>query len=157
MSRVLPAVLAVVAIVGVLAVVLVVARGRDDPGLGGDATGGTPAADIPDRTPGSAPARDGVALSRSQWTFLVGRDNVVVSYRDGQSATALRALQREVAGPYRPALATAGQAVVLDRSPDRAGDGVQARGKASSFTTSDPADPALRDYVEAALGGAAGG
>lgn len=82
--------------------------------------------------------------------------NVLLLYADERDAPALRALAADVAGPPDPALAAAGQAVLVRRSPD-VGHGVVALSHERGLRTDDPTDPRLRAFVETWLGRAGEG
>jgi hypothetical protein len=83
----------------------------------GPRTPASPPGDPPTSGPHrpEAVTRDGVPLSDDQLLEALHLGNVVFAY-DG-SAAALRKVQDEVAGPFDPELAAAGQAVILARRP----------------------------------------
>jgi hypothetical protein len=103
----------------------------------------------------AAIARDGERLSDDQILHALELGDVVLLYDAARPPAPLRALQREVSGPFDPELAAAGQAVVLAR---RAGAGpAAALAWRRELRASDPASPTLRDFADAWLGrGAAG-
>jgi hypothetical protein len=119
-------------------------------------------ADAP-QTPASAPAdpptsgphkaapvsKDEMALSDDQLLEALQLGNVVLTYPDAKPPAALVALQRDVAGPFDPSLAAAGQAVIVARRP---GAGVLGLAWRRKLVASGPSDPALREFAEAWLG-----
>jgi hypothetical protein len=101
----------------------------------------------------SAPvSRDDVALSDDQILTALQTGNVVLVYSDRRLRRPLRRLADDVAGPFQPALAAAGQAVILDfdGTPRRAG--VTAAAWRHLLDARSPTDPALRDFVDFWLG-----
>jgi hypothetical protein len=81
--------------------------------------------------------------------------DVVVLYDAPEPPAALVRLQEEVAGPFEPALAAAGQAVILAR---REGAGpATALAWRRVLRAGSASDPALRDFAEAWLGRGAKG
>ena len=81
--------------------------------------------------------------------------NVVLVYGSPRPPEPLRTLADEVAGPFDPALASAGQAVILARRPGTRG--VSALSWSRVLRAASATDPRLRDFAEAWLGrGAAG-
>ena len=78
--------------------------------------------------------------------------NVVVLYSDSDSHAALEALAEDIAGPPSTDLEQAGQAVLVRKAP--AADGIVAIAGDRGVRVTDPADPALRAFIEAHLGGA---
>jgi Protein of unknown function (DUF3105) len=112
----------------------------------------SPAADPPASGPHHAArvTRDAVALSDDQILTALALGNVVIAYDGARPPAALRRLQRDAAGAFTPDLAAAGQAVILDRRPGAGG--VIALAWRRRLRTSDPADPRLRDFVDAWLG-----
>lgn len=119
-------------------------------------------ADVPAGTlPTSGPHRpvpivhDGTAASDDQILHALELGDVVILYDAARAPAALRAVQRDVAGPFSPELAAAGQAVVLVR---RSGSG-QATALAwrRDLRAADPAAPEVRDFAESWLGRGIGG
>ena len=101
----------------------------------------------------SAPvSRDDVALSDDQILTALQTGNVVLVYSDRRLRRPLRRLADDVAGPFRPALAAAGQAVILDydRTPRRTG--VTAAAWRHLLEARSPTDTALRDFADFWLG-----
>jgi hypothetical protein len=80
--------------------------------------------------------------------------NVVLLYSGDGSRAALEALAEDIAGPPSPELEEAGQAVLVRKSA--AGGGIVAIAGDRGLRVTDPADPALRAFIEAHLGAAAG-
>lgn len=56
---------------------------------------------------------DATPLSTDQLLEALELGDIVIAYGEAQPPSALRALQQSVAGPFTPALAAAGQAVIL--------------------------------------------
>lgn len=65
--------------------------------------------------------RDGARLNDDQLLEVLASGDVVISYGGRSPPPGLQALARAVAGPFTPALAAAGQAVILARRPGTAG------------------------------------
>jgi Protein of unknown function (DUF3105) len=65
--------------------------------------------------------RDGVRLTRDQVLQALERGNVVVFFDSARAGRTLRALQGELTGPFDPAVAAAGQALILARQPGTKG------------------------------------
>jgi hypothetical protein len=122
--------------------------------LGADAPP-TPASP-PDDPPTSGPhrpiavKRDATALSEDELLEALHLGDVVLAYGSARPPTALAKLQQDVAGAFDPALAAAGQAVVLDHRPGV--KGVIALAWRRELRVSDPADPQLRAFADAWLG-----
>jgi hypothetical protein len=106
----------------------------------------------PDDPPTSGPhrpepvTRDQEPLSDDQLLEALHLGNVVFAY-DGSSA-ALKKIQDEVAGPFDPELAAAGQAVILDRRPGV--KGTIALAWRRELRSEDPAQ--MREFADAWLG-----
>ncbi len=97
-------------------------------------------------------ARDDVALSNDQLLTALEQGNVVLVYGDAAQARALRALASDVAGAFDPALALAGQAVILDRAPRLAAGRVLALAWRHQLSAASPSDAALRAFAQYWLG-----
>jgi hypothetical protein len=162
------AVLAVAACVGLITLL----AGRDSSQVSGASGPGTLepdrgsrklGADAP-QTPASPPdtpptsgdyhaapvTRDQTELSDDQILDALALGNVVIAY-DGKAPVAV---QHDVSGGFDPALAEAGQAVILAK---RSGIGdVQALAWRRRFVAKGPDDPRLRPFAEAYLGQGAG-
>ena len=110
-----------------------------------------PAATPPTSGPHLADAvtRDRTALTDDQLLEALQLGNVVLTYPDARPPAALVAIQRDVSGPFDPALAAAGQAVILARRPDAPVLGLAWRRR---LAASGPDDPRLHDFAEAWLG-----
>jgi hypothetical protein len=61
--------------------------------------------------------RDQSSLTSDQELEALELGDIVIAYGDSRPPKALRDLQRSVSGPFTPALAAAGQAVILWRRP----------------------------------------
>ncbi|HET6550502.1 MAG TPA: DUF3105 domain-containing protein [Solirubrobacter sp.] len=111
----------------------------------------------PGRPPTSGPhravpvTRDRTELSDDELLEALHLGNVVLAY-DGRAPVAV---QREVSGPFDPALAAAGQAVILDHRPGVGG--VVALAWRRRLVADGPDDPRLREFAEAWLGQAPAG
>jgi uncharacterized membrane protein len=77
--------------------------------------------------------------------------NVVLLYSDERLTRRLRELAQDIAGPPDPALVAAGQAVTLLRRPNQR-VAVVAVTATRRLDAADPADPALRAFIEFWLG-----
>jgi hypothetical protein len=163
---------AVVLVLAVLAGVLILAVGRDDPAVGGGDTG--PGRQYPDQgknhlalgeqpkvkfnsnPPTSGPhlpdpvLRDGVQLTQDQVLQALERGNVIVFFDSARSGRALRKLQRQLTGPYMPAVGAAGQALILARRPDT--KGVIAASWRHLLTVKSPTDPQLLAFANYWIG-----
>jgi len=93
---------------------------------------------------------DGALLSGDQIVHALELGNVVIAYGGGRPPSSLRALADQVAGPFSPALAAAGQAVILARRPGVRG--VVALAWSRDLRVRSPADPRLGGFAEAWLG-----
>lgn len=96
--------------------------------------------------------RDDVALSNDQLLTALEQGNVVLVYGRPAQARALRALASDVAGPFDPALALAGQAVILDPAPRLAAGKVLALAWRHQLSAASPSDAALRPFAQYWLG-----
>jgi hypothetical protein len=101
--------------------------------------------------------RDGVRLSADQILTALATGNVVLVYSRSSFASPLRRLADRASGPYDPALAAAGQAVILDRDPGRHESGVVALAWRHLLRVPSPTDPALGGFLDFWLGRGAGG
>lgn len=90
------------------------------------------------------------ALSRDELLQAVELGDVVLVYGADRDAPLLRGLRDDVAGPFVPALAAAGQAILLDRRPGARG--VVAVAWRRLLRVASPADPRLRAFADAWLG-----
>lgn len=94
--------------------------------------------------------RDATALSDDQILHALELGDVVLVYGTRKPPAPLRALANDVAGPFDPALAQAGQAMILARRPGTRG--VLALAWTRLLRVSSPADPSLRVFADAWLG-----
>jgi len=164
----LAVVLGVAAVVGVLLFV----QSRDKSTFGDSGSGPAPGRLLPDQgaahsrppagfhfatdPPASGPhvptpvRRDGT-LTRDQLLTALEAGNVVFVFGGARADEAqLRAVQDDVAGPFDPALASAGQAVILDRRPGTGG--VVALAWRRMLTAPRATHARLRDFADAWLG-----
>jgi len=144
--------------------------GRDQPGVSGaDAGLGQQFRDLGhahlragERTPGydSDPPtsgahvpvpvrRSGARLSDDQLLQALEVGDVVIVYGGRTPPAGLRALARDVAAPFSPALAAAGQAVILAQRPGTAG--LVGLAWTRMVHVSAPNDPLLRSFTQAWL------
>ena len=99
--------------------------------------------------------RDGARLDPNEILHALELGNVILFYDGARAPEALRAVQRDVAGPFDPELAAAGQAVILASRP---GSGpATAAAWRRLLRADDPGDPQVRAFAEAWLGRGAGG
>jgi hypothetical protein len=77
--------------------------------------------------------------------------NVVLTYRESGQRAALKALAEDVAGPTDPALAEAGQSVIVHARPS-GGGGVIAEAYKRRLEVASADDPQLRPFIEYWLG-----
>ncbi len=80
--------------------------------------------------------------------------NVVVLYSASAQRAPLQALADDIGGPASKDLENAGQAVIIRR--DAGADGIVAVANGRGVRVTDPADPALRAFIEGQLGAGAG-
>ncbi len=97
---------------------------------------------------------DGTQLSDDQILHALELGDVVLLYGTPRAPAALRALANRVAGPFDPALAAVGQAVVLGRRPGT--DGVVALAWRHLLRAPRVDDPALEQFASFWLGRGAG-
>ena len=172
MRRLLGVLLGTVLVAGGVFALLLVFNARDDAGVGsGEPTG--PGQLQPDRgsrhlestqhvplegltdppTSGAhhdrLPTREG-RLSPDEIIHSLELGNVILFYAAPRPPAALRALQRDVSGPFDAEVAAAGQQVILARR-DGAGAATAAAWR-RLLRTDDPADPRLREFAEAWIG-----
>jgi hypothetical protein len=164
--------LAIVVAALVIAVVLIVVMsggplaGRDDPGISGPGPQlGVPYPDLGHAhlQPGAKPpaynsdpptsgahvpvpiTRDGTELSDDQLLQALEVGNVVVAYGSSRAPAGLRRLAADVAAPFTPALAAAGQAVILARRPGT--NGLLALAWTHLLRVDSVQDPRLRGFI----------
>jgi hypothetical protein len=94
--------------------------------------------------------KDGVRLSDDQVLTALSRGDVVLMYGGPDAPAPLRSLATSLAGPFTPALASAGQAVIL--SPRPGTQGVIALAWAHMLRVSRPDDARLREFASFWLG-----
>lgn len=117
---------------------------------------GTPSGDFTSRPPTSGthrprlPRRDGGPIGDDELLHALELGNVVLAYRAPEAPAALRALRDELSGPYSPALAEAGQAVIVARREDAGA--VTALAWAHLQRAEEAGDPALKAFAEHWLG-----
>lgn len=146
-GRLLTVLAGIVLALAVLVAVVAFFSGRDDAAVErGTGPGDTSLAHGPSALP---------AGRRAVLLDALRAGNVVLVYGSPRRPEPLRTLADEVAGPFDPALASAGQAVILTRRPGTRG--VIALSWSRVLRAASATDPRLRDFAEAWLGrGAAG-
>ena len=171
MAKPLRYALAVVVALGAVVGVLLFVQSRDRSTFGGDAGSSAPGRLLPDQgnahrrapppfrfltdPPASGPhlpvpVRRQGALSRDELLRALETGNVVFVYGSHALEPALRGVQEDVAGPFDPAVAAAGQAVILDYRPHTGG--VLALAWRRLLRARSPVDPQLRAFADAWLG-----
>ena len=160
-------VLGAAAVVGVLLFV----QSRDRSTFGDESNGPAPGRLLPDQgaahgpppagfryatdPPASGPHRvvathrDG-ALTRDQLLTALESGDVVLVYGSRTDEAQLRGIQQDVAGPFDPELASAGQAVILDRRTGT--QGVVALAWRRMLRARNGEDPKLHAFADAWLG-----
>ncbi len=98
---------------------------------------------------------DAARLSVDQLLESLELGDVVIEYGSPEPPPGLRALARSLAPPFAPALAAAGQAVILARRPGTTG--LIGLAWTHIVQVSAPSDPMLREFVQAWLGRGAPG
>jgi hypothetical protein len=175
--RLLLVLLGTVVVAGGIFALLLAFNARDDAGVGGGAPAG-PGELQPDRgsrhlestqhvplegltdppTSGAHHARlptEEGRLSPDEILHSLELGDVILFYDAPRPPAPLRALQREVSGPFDAEVAAAGQQVILAR---REGSGpVTAAAWRRLLRTDDPSDPRLREFAEAWIGRGVGG
>ena len=177
MRRLLLVLLGTVVVAGGIFALLLAFNARDDAGVGDGAPAG-PGELQPDRgsrhleptqhvplegltdppTSGAhharLPTKEG-RLSPDEILHSLELGDVILFYDAPRPPAPLRALQREVSGPFDAEVAAAGQQVILAR---REGSGpVTAAAWRRLLRTDDPSDPRLHEFAEAWIGRGAGG
>lgn len=94
-------------------------------------------------------------LSTDQLLQALEQGNVVVLYGADKPPPGLRTLSLSLAPPFTPALAAAGQAVILARRPGTRG--LLGLAWAHAITVAGPKDPQLRKFIQFWLGRGAPG
>jgi Protein of unknown function (DUF3105) len=93
---------------------------------------------------------DGAELNDDQLLEALSLGDVVVMYGEPNPPPGLDTLARKLAGPFTPALAAAGQAVILARRPGTVG--VRGLAWTRMVQMSAPDDPLLGQFVQFWLG-----
>jgi hypothetical protein len=93
---------------------------------------------------------DGQQLSNDQLLEALELGDVVVMYGTRSPPPGLVPLVSAIAAPFRPALAAAGQAVILARRPGT--DGLIGLAWAHMLRVATPGDPLLRSFIDYWLG-----
>ncbi len=180
MRRLLVLLLGTALVAGGVFALLLVFNARDDAGVGGgeptgpgelqpdrgsrhlESTQHVPLEGLTDPPTSGAhhdrlPAREG-RLSPDEILHALELGDVILFYDAARPPAALRALQRDVSGPFDAEVAAAGQQVILARreGTGRAG-AVTAAAWRRLLRADDPADPRLREFAEAWIGRGAGG
>ena len=174
MRRLLTVLAGAVLVVGGAAALLLVFTARDDAPVSGPAASAGPGELQPDRgsrhlpagehvpldgltdppTSGAhhprLPTSEGEPLSPDEILHSLELGNVILFYDTARPPAALRALQRDVSGPFDAEVAAAGQQVILARRAGTAG--VTAAAWRRLLRAGDPADPRLRAFAEAWIG-----
>ena len=101
------------------------------------------------------PRSDGRPIDDDALLHALELGNVVLAYSGAQPPAPLRALQRELSGPFVSELAGAGQAVILARREDVEGSVALAWRRRQGAPSA--RDPALREFAEFWLGRGRGG
>ncbi len=177
MRRLLPVLLGIVVVVGGGLLLLTIVHDRDAAGVGaqsapaaagpgtlepdrGDASrpgAGAGRFSVPAPTSGAhasrTPRREG-RIDDAALLQALALGDVAFVYGSARPPRALAALRDALIGPFDPELAAAGSMVLLVRRPGTAG--VRALAWRRRLEATGPADPRLRDFVEAWLGKGAG-
>ena len=96
------------------------------------------------------PVGEGERLSPDEILHALELGNVILFYDGARPPGALRALQRDVSGPFDAEVTAAGQQVILARRPG--GAAVTGAAWRRLLPVDDPADPRLREFAEAWIG-----
>jgi Protein of unknown function (DUF3105) len=99
--------------------------------------------------------RDGVTMSNNQLLEALELGDVVVVYGSPRPPADLQRVANAAASPFTPALAAAGQAVILTRRPGT--PGVLGLAWARMIRVATPSAPALHQFINYWLGRGAGG
>jgi hypothetical protein len=102
-----------------------------------------------------APIRSEAPLSRDQLLHALETGDVVLFYSDPADEPQLRSIAEDVAGPFDPALAGAGQAVLVERRPGT--PGVIALAWRRMLTAPSARDAQVHAFAESWLGKGASG
>ncbi len=157
MRRLLPALVGLVLVVGGIYALLTVVNHRDSGELQTDLSGQGPG--TPESTPGNPPTSGTVGTANLTHETVVGDPELVHALALGDVAfvygtphppSALVRLRDEQTGAFDPELAAAGQTAILVHR--RGVRGIQALAWKRRYQASGPADPRLREFVDAWLG-----
>lgn len=99
--------------------------------------------------------RDETTLNDNQLLQALELGNVVVMYGSHSPPAALKALQARIAGPFTPALAATGEAVILARGPVT--HGLIGLAWTHMLRVTSPGDPLLAQFIQFWLGKGATG
>jgi hypothetical protein len=99
--------------------------------------------------------RDEAALNNDQLLHALESGNVVFMYGTRKPPPGLREFALKLASPFTPALAAAGQAVILARRPGTIG--IDGLAWAHAVSVRDPSDPRLAEFAQFWLGRGAPG
>jgi hypothetical protein len=171
MKRLIPVLIGLVVVIGGGLILLTVVHGRDAAGIDGNGSASGGATQEPDEgdverkgagvgrfsqpapTSGphqrSTPEREGRIDDATLLTALALGD-VAFVYGGSRPPAALKALQEQIAGPFDPELAAAGQSILLVRRDGTTG--VQALAWRQRLSASGPSDDQLRAFAESWLG-----
>jgi hypothetical protein len=94
--------------------------------------------------------REGKRLSPDEILHALELGDVILFYDAPRPPAALRAVQRDVSGPFDPEVAAAGQQVIL--APRPGAGPVTAAAWRRLLRARDPADPRVRAFAEAWIG-----
>jgi hypothetical protein len=172
--RLLTALAAAALVVGGVAALLLLFTARDDAPVSGPAASAGPGELQPDRGSRHLPAGEHVPLggltdpptsgahhprlptgedeplSPDEILHALELGDVILFYASARPPAELRAIQRDVSGPFDAEVAAAGQQVILARRPGDAA--VTAAAWRRLLRADDPADPRLREFAEAWIG-----
>ena len=178
MRRLVALLLGTALVAGGIFALLLVFNARDDAGVGGSDTPSGPGRLQPDLgsrhlqagqhvpldgltdppTSGAhhdrLPTREG-RLSPDEILHSLELGDVILFYDAKHPPAALRALQRDVSGPFDAEVAAAGQQVIL--APRDGAGTVTAAAWRRLLRVDDPSDPRLREFAEAWIGRGARG
>ena len=154
--RALPILVGLVLVAGGLLGLLTLFNDRDSAGLSSEPAQGP---GVREEQPGDPPTSGEVGGTKLEGEGTVSDavlvdalaiGNVALVYGGAQPPPELVALRDDAIGPFDTGLAAAGQMVFLVRRPGI--DGVQALAWQRRLETADPADPLLREFIDAWLG-----
>ena len=162
MRKALPVLVGMIVVGAGLVGLRLVFTGRDDAGVSSDAApagpGGVETEPGDPPTSGEAGPDNVTREGRVEDPVLVralASGNVALVHGTAQPPPELEQLRDDAAGPFDPELAAAGLAVFLVRRPGV--EGVQALAWQRRLEVDSPADPRLREFIDAFLGQGEGG